>query len=66
MKTLGYILAILFSIFLIWQIYGAVTNKKYENLDTKFLGKLGKARFKIYNQYTKASVNMNGKNIQEI
>jgi hypothetical protein len=63
MKTLGYILAILFSIFLIWQIYGAVTNKKYENLDTKFLGELGKVRFKIYNQYTKASVNMSGKNM---
>jgi hypothetical protein len=53
MKTLGYILTVLFSIFLIWQIYGAVTNKKYENLDTKLLGKLGKARFKIYNRHLK-------------
>jgi hypothetical protein len=57
MKTTLYIfLAILF-LFLVWQFYGSFNNKKYETLSNEIIGSIHSVDFKIYNNYTKASVN---------
>ena len=57
MKTTLYIfLAILF-LFLVWQFYGSFNNKKYETLSNEIIGSINSVDFKIYNNYTKASVN---------
>jgi hypothetical protein len=49
-------LGILF-LFLVWQFYGSFNNKKYETLSNEIIGSIHSVDFKIYNNYTKASVN---------
>lgn len=63
MKFVWYILSFLFFIFVLWQVYGALSNKKYENMETIFLGSLNNIKFQIHKEYTKASVAINGKSI---
>jgi len=63
MKYVWYILSFLFFIIVLWQVYWALSNKNYENMETIFLGSLNDIKFQIHTEYTKASVPINGKSI---
>ena len=65
MKILGYILSFLLFGFIAWQFYSAYSNKKFENKEHQFLGSISYVNFKIYNQYTLASVKMKGKSLND-
>ena len=54
--TLYIFLGILF-LFTVWQFYGSYNNKQYETLSNEIIGSINSIDFKIYDQYTKASVN---------
>ena len=58
MKVVIYIFFSLLIFFFAWQIFSAQTNNKYEFLQNEYLGKKNGIEFKVYNHYTKASVNM--------
>jgi hypothetical protein len=57
MKTTLYIFLGILFLFLVWQFYGSFNNKKYETLSNEIIGSIHSVDFKIYNNYTKASVN---------
>ena len=57
MKTTLYIFWGILFLFLVWQFYGSFNNKKYETLSNEIIGSIHSVDFKIYNNYTKASVN---------
>jgi len=57
MKTILYIFLAIFFVFTAWQIYCSYSNKKFETLSNEIIGSINSIDFKIYNEYTKASVN---------
>ena len=65
MKILGYVLSFLLFGFIAWQFYSAYSNKKFENKEHQLLGSISYVKFKIYNQYTLASVKMKGKSLND-
>ena len=60
--TLYIFLGILF-LFTVWQFYGSYNNKQYETLSNEIIGSIYSVDFKIYNNYTKASVNTKAYNM---
>lgn len=56
MKTTLYIFLAIFFVFTAWQIYSSYSNKKFETLSNEIIGSINSIDFKIYNEYTKASV----------
>jgi hypothetical protein len=54
--TLYIFLGILF-LFTVWQLYGSYKNKQYETLSNQIIGSINTIDFKIYDKYSKASVN---------
>ena len=63
MKILGYILSLSLLCFIVWQVYSAYFNKKFENMDQQLIGSINNVNFKTYSQYTLASVKMDGKSL---
>tara|TARA_B100000768_G_scaffold181325_1_gene203833 strand:- start:2003 stop:2614 length:612 start_codon:yes stop_codon:yes gene_type:complete len=63
MKTTLYIFLGILFVFTAWQFYGSYTNKKYETLSNEIIGTINSIDFKIYDQYTKASVNTEAYNM---
>ena len=63
MKTTLYIFWGILFLFLVWQFYGSFNNKKYETISNEIIGSIHSVDFKIYNNYTKASVNNNAYNM---
>jgi hypothetical protein len=57
MKTTLYIFLGILFLFTVWQFYGSYTNKKYETLSNEIIGSISTIDFKIYEKYSKASVN---------
>ena len=57
MKTTLYIFLGILFLFLVWQFYGSLNNKKYETLSNEIIGSIHSVDFKFFNNYTKASVN---------
>ena len=57
MKTTLYIFLGILFLFTVWQFYGSYNNKKYETISNEIIGSINSIDFKIYDQYTKASVN---------
>ena len=64
MKYLLYIIISLLFIFTVWQYYAANSNKKYNSINSKKLGQIDDIEFRIYNQYTKASVSMSNSSMK--
>ena len=63
MKTTLYIFLGILFLFLVWQFYGTLNNKKYETLHNEIIGSIHSVEFKIYDKYTKASVNTKAYNM---
>ena len=63
MKTTLYIFLVILFVFTVWQLYVSYGNKKYETLTHEIIGNIKSIDFKIYNKYTKASVNTEGYNM---
>ena len=63
MKILAYILFFFLLSFVVWQVYTVYSNKKFENMDQQFIGSINNVNFKIYSEYTLASVKMDGKSL---
>ena len=57
MKITIYIFLGILFLLTIWQFYGSYNNKQYETLSNEIIGSINSIDFKIYDQYTKASVN---------
>ena len=64
MKFLLYTIISLFFIFTVWQYYAASSNKKYNSMNNKIVGTIDNIEFRIYNQYTKASVPISNSNMK--
>ena len=64
MKFLLYTIISLLFIFTIWQYYAASSNKKYNSMNNKIVGTIDNIEFRIYNQYTKASVPISNSNMK--
>lgn len=64
MKYLLYIILSLLFIFTVWQYYAANSNKKYNSMNSKKLGHIDNIEFRIYNQYSKASVPISNSNMK--
>lgn len=64
MKFLLYTIISLLFIFTIWQYYAASSNKKYNSMNNKIVGAIDNIEFRIYNQYTKASVPISNSNMK--
>ena len=56
MKITIYIFLGILFLFTVWQFYGSYNNQ-YETLSNEIIGSINSIDFKIYDQYTKASVN---------
>ena len=63
MKTTLYIFLVILFVFTVWQLYVSYGNKKYETLTHEIIGNIKSIDFKIYNKYTKASVNTEAYNM---
>ena len=63
MKTTLYIFLVILFVFTVWQLYVSYGNKKYETLTHEIIGNIKPIDFKIYNKYTKASVNTEAYNM---
>ena len=63
MKILAYILFFFLLSFVVWQVYTVYSNKKFENMDQQSIGSINNVNFKIYSEYTLASVKMDGKSL---
>ena len=63
MKTTLYIFLGILFLFTVWQFYGSYNNKKYETISNEIIGSINSIDFKIYDQYTKASVNTKAYNM---
>ena len=63
MKTTLYIFLVILFVFTVWQLFLSYGNKKYETLTHEIIGNIKSIDFKIYNKYTKASVNTEGYNM---
>ncbi len=50
-------------VFTVWQLYVSYGNKKYETLTHEIIGNIKSIDFKIFNKYTKASVNTEAYNM---
>ena len=57
MKITIYIFLGILFLFTVWQFYASYNNKQYETLSNEIIGSINSIDFKIYDQYTKASVN---------
>ena len=64
MKFLLYTIISLLFIFTVWQYYAASSNKKYNSMNNKIVGTIDNIEFRIYNQYTKASVPISNSNMK--
>jgi len=64
MKFLLYTIISLLFIFTVWQYYAASSNKKYNSMNNKIVGAIDNIEFRIYNQYTKASVPISNSNMK--
>ena len=64
MKFLLYTIISLLFIFTVWQYYAASYNKKYNSMNNKIVGAIDNIEFRIYNQYTKASVPISNSNMK--
>ena len=64
MKFLLYTIISLLFIFTVWQYYAASSNKKYNSMNNKIIGTIDNIEFRIYNQYTKASVPISNSNMK--
>ena len=63
MKTTLYILLGILFLFTFWQFYGSYNNKQYETISNEIIGSINSIDFKIYDQYSKASVNTKAYNM---
>ena len=63
MKTTLYIFLGILFLFTVWQFYGSYNNKQYETISNEIIGSINSIDFKIYDQYTKASVNTKAYNM---
>ena len=63
MKTTLYIFLVILFVFTVWQLYVSYGNKKYETLTHEIIGNIKSIDFKIFNKYTKASVNTEAYNM---
>ena len=64
MKTTLYIFLGILFLFTVWQFYGSYNNKQYETISNEIIGSINSIDFKIYDQYTKASVNTKAYNMK--
>ena len=64
MKFLLYTIISLLFIFTVWQYYAASSNKKYNSMNNKIVGAIDNIEFRIYNQYSKASVPISNSNMK--
>jgi hypothetical protein len=64
MKFFIYTTLSLFLVFIVWQFYAANANKNYNSMNNKILGTIGNVEFRIYSQYTKASVPISNSNMK--
>lgn len=60
---MAYILFFFLLSFVVWQVYTVYSNKKFENMDQQSIGSINNVNFKIYSEYTLASVKMDGKSL---
>ena len=63
MKTFLYIFFAILFVFTAWQFYTSYSNKNYETLPNIILGTVDSIDFKIYDEYTIASVNSKAYNM---